>query len=54
MSHFNIPEHVFVGRDALSEAAPLFKTYGSRAFIVTGPHVARSPMLAELKKALEE
>ncbi len=54
MSHFNIPEHVFVGKDALTEAAPLFKAYGSRAFIVTGPHVAKSPMLTELKKALEQ
>lgn len=54
MAHFTIPSHVFVGKTALEEAIPYMKSYGSRALIVTGPHVAKSPMVQELKKRLEE
>ena len=42
MAHFAIPPHVLVGKDALGEAVPYFKSYGERAFIVTGKHVGKS------------
>ncbi len=54
MAHFNIPSHVFIGREALTEAAPLLQQYGDRALIVTGPHVAKSPMLEALTRVLEQ
>lgn len=54
MAHFNIPSHVFVGKEALTEAAPLLKQYGSRALVVTGPHVAKSPMLEALTRVLDQ
>lgn len=53
MAHFAIPSHVFVGKEALKEAIPYMKEYGNRAFIVTGKHVAKSPMMEQLKKELE-
>ena len=53
MSHFSMPEHVLTGKNALSEAVPYLKTYGKRAFIVTGKHVGSSPMMEQLKKTLE-
>lgn len=54
MAHFAIPSHVLVGNNALSEAMPYFREYGKRAFIVTGKHVGKSPMIEKLKKRLEE
>ncbi len=54
MSHFAIPAHVLVGKDVLSSAIPYLKKYGSKAFIVTGKHVGKSPMMDQLKKVLEE
>lgn len=54
MAHFTIPSHVLVGSSALEEAKPYFMEFGRRAFIVTGKHVGRSPMMEELKKTLEE
>ncbi len=53
MSHFAIPSHVLVGKDALSSSAQYLKMYGSRAFIVTGKHVGKSPMMERLKRTLE-
>lgn len=54
MANFAIPTHVLVGDNALSEATPYFREYGKRAFIVTGKHVGKSPMIAMLQKVLEE
>lgn len=53
MAHFAIPSHVYVGRDALNEAAELIKGYGQKALVVTGPHVAKSPMMESLITLLE-
>lgn len=54
MAHFAIPTHVLVGSSALEEASEYLKGYGSRALIVTGPHVSKSPMVQALKKVLEK
>ncbi len=54
MADFTIPEHVFTGESALPEAVGLMKTYGKSAFIVTGPHVVKSPMMEALTKELYE
>ena len=54
MAHFAIPSHILVGKDALPSAVPYLKTYGNRAFIVTGKHVGKSPMMEQLKKTLEK
>lgn len=54
MAHFAVPEHTFIGENALWEAVPFFKAYGKRAFIVTGKHVGRSSMMDKLKEALEK
>lgn len=54
MAHFAIPSHILTGKDALSSAVPYLKAYGNRAFIVTGKHVGKSPMIDQLKKVLTE
>ena len=54
MAHFAIPSHILVGKDALPSAVPYLKTYGNRAFIVTGKHVGKSPMMEQLKAAGKE
>lgn len=54
MAHFAIPAHTFIGENALQEAVPFLKTYGKRAFIVTGRHVGKSSMMDKLKEVLEE
>lgn len=54
MPHFAIPSHVIVGNGVLPEAIPYLKKYGKRAFIVTGKHVGKSPMIEELVKILKE
>ena len=54
MAHFAIPSHILTGKDALTSAIPYLSEYGSRAFIVTGKHVGKSPMLDQLKKTLEK
>ncbi len=54
MSHFVIPNHTVVGTNVLSEAAPLLKKMGSKAFIVTGRHVAVSDMMKQLTALLDE
>lgn len=54
MSHFVIPNHTVVGTNVLSEAAPLLKKIGNKAFIVTGRHVAVSDMMKQLTALLDE
>lgn len=54
MAHFAVPSHILTGKDALAEAVPYIKECGSRALIVTGKHVGKSPMMHLLKKALME
>ena len=54
MSHFVIPNHTVVGTNVLSEAAPLLKKMGNKAFIVTGRHVAVSDMMKQLTALLDE
>ena len=54
MSHFSIPEHVIIGRNALKEAKNYLKSFGNRALVVTGKHVGKSPMMDQLKKILAE
>ena len=54
MSHFVIPNHTVVGTNVLSEAAPLLKKMGNKAFIVTGKHVAVSNMMKQLTALLDE
>lgn len=54
MSHFVIPNHTVVGTDVLSEATPLLKKMGNKAFIVTGRHVAVSDMMKQLTALLDE
>ncbi|WP_417135917.1 iron-containing alcohol dehydrogenase [Ruminococcus bromii] len=54
MSHFVIPNHTVVGTNVLSEAAPLLKKMGNKAFIVTGRYVAVSNMMKQLTALLDE
>ncbi len=54
MSHFLIPSHVIIGKNALEEGKIYLKGLGNRAFIVTGKHVGKSPMMDQLKKVLTE
>lgn len=54
MAVFAIPSHVIVGNEALEESKVYLKEMGKRAFIVTGKHVGKSPMMEKLKKTLEE
>lgn len=54
MSHFSIPSHVIMGKNALEEGKSYLKKFGNRAFIVTGKHVGKSPMMDKLLKVLAE
>lgn len=54
MPHFSIPSNVIMGKNALEEAKVHLKKLGNRAFIVTGKHVGKSPMMNQLKKVLEQ
>lgn len=53
MSHFAIPNHITIGKNVLSQAVPYFKKMGKKAFVVTGKHIAKSPMMATLKSVLD-
>lgn len=48
MSHFAVPNRIVVGNGVLEEAEGLLKNMGSKAFVVTGKHVAVSSMMAKL------
>jgi len=54
MGHFTIPRHIYIGKTALTEAMPSIRDCGSRALIVTGPHIGKSSMMDVLKKNLQE
>lgn len=47
MAHYLTPEHIFTGRDYLSEAVGYLKQCGKKALLVTGPHVVKSEMFAD-------
>ncbi|MGN1246578.1 MAG: iron-containing alcohol dehydrogenase [Muribaculaceae bacterium] len=49
-----VPQEIFVGAGALKEALPAVKHCGSKALVVTGPHVGRSVMMQQLCELLEE
>ncbi len=50
---FKIPSYVSFGSRALSESLEIMKSMGNRAFIVSGKHVAKSPMMEEIKIGLK-
>lgn len=54
MAHFAIAGHVLTGKEALTEAIPYLQGYGQRAFIVTGKHVGKSPMMEQLVMTLKK
>lgn len=54
MACFSMTDKVFFGKDALCEAMPDISGLGSRALIVTGRHVGRSPMMDQVKMMLEK
>lgn len=54
MSHYAIPQHIFIGKSALDEAADYLNDCGKRALIVTGKHVGKSPMYEKLQKVLRD
>lgn len=53
MSHFKIPDHILIGKKALEEAMPYISECGTKALIVTGKHVGKSPMYEKLVSVLE-
>lgn len=54
MPHFSIPSHVIIGKNALEDARIYLRNLGNRAFIVTGKHIGKSPMINQLEKILTE
>lgn len=52
MACFSMTDKVFFGTEALCEAMPDIAGLGSKALIVTGRHVGRSPMMDQLKSML--
>lgn len=53
MSHYVVPQHIFFGKEALWEAVGYIARCGSKALIVTGRHVGKSPMCEKLQHVLE-
>ena len=47
MAHYLTPEHIFTGRDCLSEAVGYLKKCGKKALLVTGPYVVKSEIFAD-------
>ena len=54
MPHYVIPQHIFIGKNALEEASPYIKECGRNPLIVTGKHVGKSPMYEKLTRILEQ
>ena len=54
MAHYLTPENIFTGRDCLLEAVGYLKQCGKKALLVTGPHVVKSEMFAELSRMLAD
>lgn len=52
MAHFAMTPQVYTGSGALQEAAGALARCGSKALIVTGPHVGKSPMMTALQETL--
>jgi len=53
MAHFAVPRHIYVGNNALAESVPALRECGSKALIVTGPHVGKSSMMDTVTKTLK-
>lgn len=54
MPHYAVPQHIFVGKNALEEAISSLQECGSHALVVTGKHVGKSPMYEKLLKLLRQ
>lgn len=54
MAHYLTPEHIFTGRDCFTEAVGYLKQCGKKALLVTGPHVMKSEMFAQLSRMLAD
>ncbi|MGN0484299.1 MAG: iron-containing alcohol dehydrogenase [Lachnospiraceae bacterium] len=54
MAQFTMPNKVFTGKSALTEAMPSIVKCGKKALIVTGKHVGKSPMYEKLTAMLTE
>ncbi len=52
MAYYTIPKYIFVGKNALEEAASTIATCGKKALIVTGKRVGKSPMYEKLVEYL--
>ncbi len=54
MSHYTVPQHIFIGKNAIEEAAPYIKACGKNALIVTDKHIGKSPMYEKLVDTLQK
>ncbi len=54
MSHYTVPQHIFIGKNAIEEATSYIKTCGNRALIVTDKHIGKSPMYEKLVDILQK
>lgn len=53
MFKFTTPDRVYMGDNIIATTENLFSRYGSRALIVTGPHIGKSTMTATLERTLD-
>lgn len=53
-STFFMPDISIMGEGAMEKAKEYWKSYGKKALVITGKHVAKSEMMVRLKEALEE
>lgn len=53
MAHFTLPDHIYTGPGALDQALPALTACGSKALIVTGPHVGASAICRDLVRKLQ-